>query len=91
MIADDLRDGALALQDALNMTGSSPGYDQMYLMAYRSAVALAAGDPGSAYVASYYADVRTYFGRTGQVSLGIGGEAPVPPACGRSSRRPVTR
>ncbi|MGI5321048.1 hypothetical protein [Actinomadura nitritigenes] len=76
MIADDLRDGKTALQDALNMTGSSPGYDQTYLMAYRSAVAQAASDPGPAYVASYYADMRTYFGRTGQVSLGIGGEAP---------------
>jgi hypothetical protein len=77
MIVDDLRDGDLALQDALDMTGSSPGYDQTYLMTYRSAVAQAGGgDPGSAYVAAYYADMRTYFGRTGQVSLGIGGEAP---------------
>ncbi len=76
MVADDLRDGDLALQDALNIAGSSSGYDQLYLMAYRSAVAQAGTDPGSSYPASYYADMSQYFGPAGQVSLGIGGQKP---------------
>ena len=58
MVADDLADGTLALQNALQITGSSPGYDQMYLMAYRSAVAQAGFDPGSAYPATYYASMQ---------------------------------
>lgn len=76
MVADDLADGNLALQNALQMTGSSPGYDEMYLMAYRSASAQAGFDPGSAYAASYYASMQKYFGKVGQVSLGIPGQAP---------------
>jgi hypothetical protein len=76
MVADDLADGYLALQDALDIAGSLPDYDQTYLMAYRSAVAEAGTDPGSAYVASYYADMQKYFGTAGQVSLGIGGQSP---------------
>jgi hypothetical protein len=76
MVADDFADGTLALQNALQITGSSPGYDQMYLMAYRSAVAQAGFDPGSAYPASYYDSMQKYFGGIGQVSLGIPGQAP---------------
>jgi hypothetical protein len=76
MVADDLADSKLALQNALQITGSSPGYDQMYLMAYRSAVAQAGFDPGPAYPASYYASMQKYFGAVGQVSLGIPGQAP---------------
>lgn len=76
MIADDLSDGDLALQDGLNIAGSTPGYDQRYLMAYRSAVTQAGTDPGSGYPASYYTDMNQYFGPAGQVSLGIGGQAP---------------
>jgi len=76
MVADDLADGTLALQNALQIAGSSPGYDQMYLMAYRSAVAQAGFDPGSAYPASYYGSMQKYFGSIGQVSLGIPGQAP---------------
>lgn len=76
MVADDLADGKLALQNAFQITGSSPGYDQMFLMAYRSAAAQAGFDPGSAYAASYYASMQKYFGAIGQVSLGIPGQAP---------------
>lgn len=76
MVADDLEDGNLALQNALQITGSSPGYDEMYLMAYRSAGAQAGADPGSAYAASYYASMKKHFGDVGQVSLGIPGQAP---------------
>lgn len=76
MVVDDLADGKLALQNALQIAGSSPGYDQMYLMAYRSAVAQAGFDPGSAYPASYYTSMQKYFRGIGEVSLGIPGQAP---------------
>jgi hypothetical protein len=76
MVVDDLADGNLALQNGLQIAGSSPGYDKMYLMAYRSAVSQAGVDPGPAYVAAYYESMRKYFGATGQVSLGIPGQAP---------------
>jgi hypothetical protein len=76
MVADDLADNNMALQNALQITGSSPGYDQMYLMAYRSAVAQSGFDPGSAYAASYYTSMQKYFGNIGQVSLGIPGQGP---------------
>jgi hypothetical protein len=76
MVVDDLADGDLALQNALQIAGSSPGYDRMYLMAYRSAVSAAGADPGPAYAASYYAAMQKYFGAAGQVSLGIAGNGP---------------
>jgi hypothetical protein len=76
MVVDDLRDGRLALQDALGIAGSVPGYAQTYLMAYRSAGAEFGFDPGSAYPAFYYEETRKHFGDAGQVSLGIGGQAP---------------
>ncbi|MEU9019398.1 hypothetical protein [Actinomadura sp. NPDC048394] len=76
MVVDDLHDGNLALQDALDIAGSSPGYDQTYLMAYRSGVAESGVDPGSAYVSSYYTDMQKYFGKGGQASLGVGGQKP---------------
>ena len=76
MVVDDLQDGRLALQDALGIAGSVPGYAQTYLMAYRSAGAEFGFDPGSAYPAFYYAETRKYFGDAGQVSLGIGGQSP---------------
>jgi hypothetical protein len=76
MVADDLADGNLALQNALQIAGSSPGYGKMYLMAYRSAASEAGVDPGSAYPARYFALMRKYFGAAGEVSLGIPGQAP---------------
>lgn len=74
MVVDDLADGKLALQNALQIAGSSPGYDRLYLMAYRSAVGEMARDPGPAYASSYYTAMQKYFGASGQVSLGIPGE-----------------
>jgi hypothetical protein len=76
MVTDDLEDGTMALQNALQITGSSPGYDEAYLMAYRSASAQAGFDPGSAYAASYFSAVKKYFGGVGEVSIGIPGQKP---------------
>jgi len=76
MVVDDLADGKLALQNGLQIAGSSPGYDRMYLMAYRSAVSAGGADPGPAYSASYYRSMQKYFGAAGQVSLGIAGKGP---------------
>lgn len=76
MIADDLADGNVALQDGLEMAGTTPGYDRLYLMAYRGAVAQMGADPGPAYAATYFADMQKYFGAAGQVSLGIPGDGP---------------
>lgn len=75
MVADDLADGDMALQNALQISATSR-YDRMYLMTYRSAVSQAGFDPGPAYIASYYATMQKYFGGAGQVSLGIPGQAP---------------
>jgi len=71
--------GDLALQDAYDISAVPPsGYDRMYLMVYRGSVLSAGGfDPGSGYVASYFRDMQRYFpGARGQVSIGLGGEAP---------------
>jgi hypothetical protein len=76
MVVDDLSDGDMALQNGLQIAGSSPGYDRFYLMAYRSEVSAAGFDPGPAYVAAYYAAMQRYFGAAGQVSLGTPGHAP---------------
>lgn len=75
MVADDLADGDIALQNALQISATSR-YDRLYLMAYRSAVSQAGFDPGPGYVASNYAAMRRYYGDAGQVSLGIPGQAP---------------
>lgn len=76
MVADDLADGNLALQNGLQISGTTPGYDRMYVMAYRSAVAEMGLDPGPAYAATYFAAMQKYFGGVGQVSLGIPGQGP---------------
>ena len=70
---DDLANGTLALQDALDIVAFPPfGYDQLYLQAYRAEGI----DLGSGYVASYYTDMQHYFGASGQVSLGNTGTPP---------------
>lgn len=75
MVTDDLADGDIALQNALQISATSR-YDRMYLMAYRSAVSQAGFDPGQPYIAGHYAAMRQYFGAAGEVSLGIPGHAP---------------
>ncbi|MGH2759068.1 MAG: hypothetical protein ACRDKJ_05825 [Actinomycetota bacterium] len=63
---DDLLDGSLALQDALDITAFPPlGYDRLYLQAYRTY-----NNQGSGYVASYYREMQRFFGRAGQVTVG---------------------
>ena len=70
---DDLADGNLGLQDALDNVAFPPfGYDELYLQAYRAFGI----DLGSGYVAQYYADMQRYFGSIGQVSLGNTGVPP---------------
>jgi hypothetical protein len=68
---DDLKDGHLALGDALDITAFPPGYDEWYLQAYRSY-----SNPGPGYVATYYRDMQHYFGARGQISLGGTGQPP---------------
>ena len=75
MVIDDVEDGDMALQNALQISATSR-YDRMYLMAYRSAVSQAGFDPGPAYIAANYASMQKHFGRGGQISLGIPGQAP---------------
>lgn len=75
MVVDDIEDGDIALQNALQISATSR-YDRMYLMAYRSAVSQAGFDPGPAYIAANYAAMQRHFGAVGQVSLGIPGQAP---------------
>lgn len=63
---DDLADGHLALQDALDITAFPPlGYDMLYLQAYRTY-----SNTGPGYVARYYADMQSHFGAAGQITLG---------------------
>jgi hypothetical protein len=70
---DDLTNGNMALQDALNIVAFPPfGYDALYLQAYRAQGI----DLGSGYVASYFKDIQHYFGTVGQISLGNSGTPP---------------
>lgn len=68
MVIDDVEDGDMALQNALQISATSR-YDRMYLMAYRSAVSQAGFDPGPAYIAANYASMQKHFGGGGQISL----------------------
>lgn len=63
---DDLADGNIALQDALDGVAFPPlGYDALYLQAYRTY-----SNPGPGYVAQFFRDMQSEFGASGQVSLG---------------------
>jgi hypothetical protein len=74
---NDLFDGHIALQDALGVAAFPPlGYNDVYLQAYRSEVEQSAADPGSGWVATYFKQMQHYFGRTGQLTLGVAGSAP---------------
>lgn len=63
---DDLFDGTIALQDALDITAFPPiGYDVLYLQAYRSYA-----NSGPWYVSQYYKQMQQYFGASGQITIG---------------------
>lgn len=75
---DDVADGHMAVQDALDMAAFPPlGYNEIYLQAYRTGARQALhADPGSAWVAAYYETMQKDFGAAGQVTLGTVGRAP---------------
>lgn len=77
-VLDDLTDRHLALQDFLDAATAPPfGWDTIHFMVYRTVATQIFGrDPGSGIVSSYYGSARDWFGRVGQVTLGIGGQAP---------------
>ena len=62
---DDLADGNMALADVLDLAPLLPGYDRMYVQAYRTY-----SQPGPDYVAGYFRQARKYFGAAGEVTLG---------------------
>jgi len=63
---DDIEDGNMALQDALDGVAFPPfGYDALYVQAYRTY-----SMPGPGYPAQLYRDMQRHFGAAGQVSLG---------------------
>jgi hypothetical protein len=62
---DDLADGNMALADVLDLAPLLPGYDRMYVQAYRTY-----SQPGPDYVAGYFRESRKHFGLAGEVTLG---------------------
>lgn len=77
-VLDDLADGMLALQDALDVVTAPPtDWDAWFFMTYRSTYAgLFHTDPTTGMVTSYARSAQSQFGARGQVSLGIPGVAP---------------
>jgi len=75
---DDLNDGLLALQDAIDVAGIPPqNWDAVYFMAYRTVYgSLFRVDPGSGLVASYMRSAAQHVGATGQVTMGVIGTSP---------------
>ena len=79
---DDLADGNMGLQDALDMPAYAPGmYDHIWVQAYRTEPPVPPGTPadfdfGSGYVAHYYKLAQHYLGPTGQVGIGNVGIPP---------------
>lgn len=77
MALDDLADSHLALQDALDIAGYPLRYDDEWAQPYRSESVQTVGvDPGAAWVATYYKEMKRYFGPRGQVTIGVGGQKP---------------
>ena len=62
---DDVLDGNMALADVLDLAPLLPGYDRMYVQAYRTY-----SQPGPDYVAGYFRQARKLFGAAGEVTLG---------------------
>jgi hypothetical protein len=77
-VLDDLADGNLALQDALDVVTLPPrAWDAVYFMAYRSLYEqLFGADPGSGLISSYFHSAQERLGPGGQVTLGIAGTEP---------------
>jgi hypothetical protein len=77
-VLDDLADGNLALQDALDVVTLPPrGWGAVYFMAYRSLYGqLFGAEPGSGLISSYFRSAQERLGAGGQVTLGIAGSDP---------------
>jgi hypothetical protein len=74
---DDIGDGNLALQDAVNFVLPDAAWDQLYFQAYRSVFTYYSGrDPGPGIVSSYFRSAQRAYGSAGQVSLGSSGRGP---------------
>lgn len=74
---DDIGDGSLALQDAVNFVLPNAGWDELYFQAYRSVFTYYSGhDPGPGIVSSYFRSAQREYGSVGQVSLGSSGRGP---------------
>jgi hypothetical protein len=73
---DDLADGNMGMQDALDMPAYAPAmYDHIWVQAYRTEPPVPPGTPadfdfGSGYVAHYYKLAQHYLGPSGQVGIG---------------------
>jgi len=75
---DDIQNGDIAEQNAIDAWGLPRGAQALYFQAYRSIYAALYGfDPGSAWVAYYMQQAQGHFGATrGQVTIGIPGDGP---------------
>ncbi len=74
---DDIGNGSLALQDAVNFVLPNAGWDELYFQAYRSVFTYYSGhDPGPGIVSSYFRSAQREYGSVGQVSLGSSGRGP---------------
>jgi hypothetical protein len=71
---DDLDDGSLALQDASEFIVPKAHWHELFFQIYRSAFSYYGGrKPGSGLVSSYLRSAHRWFGRKGQISLGVAG------------------
>jgi hypothetical protein len=74
---DDVGDGNLALQDAVDFILPTAAWDELYFQAYRSVFTYYSGhDPGPGIVSSYFRSAQRQYGSVGQVSLGSSGRGP---------------
>lgn len=89
-LLDDLRDGDLALSDALDLPIAFPGeFDELGFMAMRSTYTdLGMPDPGPTLQTSYGRDARLRYGAgRGGLSLGVPGDGPYRNRPGRHDGR----
>jgi hypothetical protein len=76
-VLDDLRDGNLALQDAIGFILPDAPWSELYFQAYRSVASYFTGhDPGPGMVSSYLRSAQREFGDAGQITLGSAGHGP---------------
>ncbi|MFI9503378.1 hypothetical protein [Nocardia sp. NPDC052566] len=72
---DDLVDGDLALQNALDLWGLPDGPQALHFQVYRSTAEAIGGDPGPALIAHYLRQAQQALGPVrGQLTLGVAGE-----------------